>query len=220
MAKRTALQLCQSAYRQAQVGELTAFGSNVEPFNMAVDLLNTVIAELNRKPDMWFVRTSTTLTYSASATNHIYDLTALSIDPRRITRIYRTLVQTGDVQRMNWERFHQAYRRSIPALDAGIPNHFAIFSDELEFDRQHDQDYGLTVEHYADMPKVTTESETLSIPENDEDVVIDGVLAYLKQRLAMPDADSYLSLWLKKLEEIRYNAKQDSGIHFIRPARF
>jgi len=216
----TALQICQRAYRKAMVGQpLTSFGTNQnEPFNFALDLLNDVINEINRQGELWFLLTKTTLTYADTSTNHVYDLGTLTIDPRRIKRIARTLDQQGAVRVMNWAVFNQLYRRN-PLID-GTPVAYSVFNDTLEFNTSHDKDYGLVVEHYKDMPRVTATTDTLLMPERDEDVLEDGVLAYLKQRIAMPDADTAYLVYKDKLNRLVYDSKRNTGTYFVRPARF
>lgn len=216
----TALEICQRAYRKAMVGQpLTTFGTNQnEPYNFALDLLNDVINEINRQGELWFLLTKTTLTYVATNTNHVYDLGALNIDPRRIKRIARTLDQQGRVRPMNWPVFNEMYRRN--ALVNGTPVAYSVFNDTLEFNTSHDKDYGLVIEHYKDMPRVTATTDTLLVPERDEDVLEDGVLALLKQRIAMPDADTTYLLYQKKLDRLVYDSKRNNGNYFVRPARF
>lgn len=215
----TALEICQRAYRKAQVGQLTTFGTNQnEPFNMALDLLNDVIMDINREGELWFLLASTPLTYADNDTNYRYDLGTLLIDPRRIRRIIRTLDRNGPVKAMNWPVFWEQYRRG--EIQEATPAAYSVFGKTLEFDNKHDKDYGLVVEHYKDIPRVTAASDTLPLPERDEDVLEDGILAHLKLKLSMPDGETAYALYTKKISRLVYDTKKNSGNFFVRPARF
>jgi hypothetical protein len=200
--------------------ELTSFGTNQnEPFNMALDLLNDVLQEVNRQGELWFLLSSQVLAYVDSPTNYRYDLTALSIDPRRIKRVSRTVSPKGDVKRINWPVFNERFRGEATIIE-NAPSHYAVFGDVLEFSTQLDKDYGMTIEYYADMPRVTAATDTLLIPERDEDVIEAGVLAYLKTRIAMPDSLTAVALYQQSLARLVYDSKKDDGAYFVRPARF
>lgn len=214
----TALEICKTAYRQAAVGtELTSFStSQAEPFNMALDLLNEVVPDINRQGDLYFTLADTTLAYTSGV--YSYNLGELGIDPRRIQRVFRSAIQPGNVNRINWNRFQDLFRRST--IQENTPSYWAIFGSTLEFNCIQSQDFVIRISHYRDMPKVTAETDTLLMPERDEDVLRAGVIAYLTQRLGRSDAPEQWAIYEKKLKRFSLDVKKDVSASFVRPARF
>lgn len=215
----TALDICASAYRLANLDQtLTSFSTTQEfPYNCALDLLNGVLSEMNRLGSYWFTKTATALPYTEGV--YQYDLGTLAIDPQRIDRVRRTASNyQGDLTQMHWMAFQRHYRSS--SLQTTLPTRFSKYNDTLELNTIPDQDYSLVVYHFKDMPLVTTTTDTLLVPENDEDVVRDGVLAYLYQRMGYPAFDSAYQLWLGKVNKLLGDQKEDAGLPRQMPAAF
>lgn len=215
----TALEICQTAYRKANLGSpLQAFGtSQAHPFNLAIDLINTVIMDINRGGRLYFLRAQVSLPYSASVSS--YNLTTYSVDPRKITQLRRASVSFGKVDPMEWEAFQRLYR-SADTIASGPPSHYAIFNNTLELSHSPDQDYSLELTYTKETSKVTGESDTLDLPENDEDVLHYGILAYLTQDMGRADAQENYAFYQKRLGQFYKDSKGRSDMAIVRPRGF
>jgi hypothetical protein len=215
----TAVELCAAAYRLANLDqELTSFATTQEfPYNNALYFLNAVIQEMNRLGAYWFTETTTNLTYSPGV--YQYNLSALNIDPQKILRVRReSVTQAGELEQWNWRRFQQTYRRS--ALLTTVPSVFSKYGGHLELNCIPDQDYTLKVYHLRDMPKLSATTDTLLIPDADEDVIIDGVHAKLLQAMGRPDWGNYYTQFIEKSRSLLADMKQDMGLPRQMPANF
>lgn len=214
----SALEICQSAYRQMRIGnELSQFSLFEDsPYNLALDLINMVIQDINRLGDLSFLLQETTLSYSVGV--YSYDLKLLAIDPQRIVRVIRTTSQQGELTRQNWEVFQDGFRRST--IQTAAPTVWSRFNARLELNTIPDANYGLVVSHYKDIPKVTLATDTFPVPERDEDVLVAGIMAYLAQRLGRGDTGELWALYEKKLDRFTLDTKKDRSTFFVRPARF
>lgn len=218
MARSDAVTLCASAYRQMNLGSLSSFSTSQNyPFNIALDVLNTVIQEMNRKGSYGWSKTETALTYSAGV--YTYDLSTLAIDPKRIFLIQRTATDyQGSIDKVEWRQFQELYRRS--AILTAMPTYYTVFKETLELNTKPDQDYTIKAYHYKDMPKVTATTDTLLVPETDEDIIIEGVMAFLSGRIGRPDAASLQAAWRLKLNDLLVDVKKDAGLPNQMPANF
>jgi hypothetical protein len=83
-----------------------------------------------------------------------------------------------------------------------------------------DQDYGLVAVHYNDIPLVSGASDLITVPEEDEDVVVKGVLAGILMKMdrsaSVPEYQLFKNLAKGWLVEI----KQDFGLPAVRPRLF
>lgn len=216
MAKRTALQLCQQAYREANMSEaLGTFNTNqCFPYNIAMEALNDVLRELNRMGSFWFMESKTPLVYSIGVFE--YDLAGLGVDPRRITQVRDA--QGAELVQMHERHFNSRYRRG--AVAAGRPSAFAKFASTLQLNVIPDADYGLYVVHYDDISLVQSEGDLLPIPEEDEDIVVKGILASILMKMdrsaSVPEYQLFKSLAKGWLVE----TKQDFGLPSVRPRLF
>lgn len=216
----TALQICANAYRQANQDQtLSSFSTSQEfPYNIAMDLLNEVVAELNRYGDLWFMQTETDLTYGSGV--YAWDLSTINVDPRRVFRVRITANnQYGEIYPVNWRTFEQLYRRAASVTTA-VPTKYAIFNDTLETNTIQDQDYGLKVQHFKDIPPVTATSDTFNIPEADEDVLRQGVYALLIQRVGRPDFATAWQMFQNTAGKMRADVKKSSSLPSVMPAAF
>jgi hypothetical protein len=214
----TALQIAASAYSQAnQDQSLSSFSMTDFPYNIALDLLNTVIQEMNRLGRYWFTESSTVLAYSPGV--YQYGFNSLAIDPKGILRIRKEAPNIGnELTEMNYRTFQQQYRRaSIPTQE---PWHWSKFNGMIVLDTIPDQDYALTVYYLRDMPPVVSETDTLLCQVTDEDVFRDGVYAYLLNRLGRADWSTAYQAFKMKANTLLADMKKDVGMPRQMPAGF
>ncbi len=217
----TAVQICAAAYREANLDQtLSSFSTTQEfPYNIALDLLNKVLSEMNREANYWFTESTQALTYGSGTSS--YSLTSFTpdIDPKRIIRIRREASNYwGELTELNWNLFQQLYRSaSIPNAQ---PTHWAKYGNTIYLNVGQDQDYTMVLYHFKDMPMITATSDTFLVPDADEDVIQDGVYAYLLQRMGRPDFVSAHALWMAKVQELKADMKEDAGIPQQMPANF
>lgn len=214
-----AITICAEAYRQANLDqELTSFSTSQEfPYNNALGILRHVVREMNRLGNYWFTETSTNLSYSAGV--YQYSFSTLGIDPRRITEIRRSAADyLGVLEPLNYKQFQKKYRGS--AIQTTMPSAFSKYGDTLEFNVIPDQDYEIKVFHFNDIPLPTATDSTFPIPEDDEDVLIDGVYAYLLQRMGRPDFMEAYQVFSKKAKDLLADMKQDQGMSHQMPSNF
>ena len=216
----SALDICESAYRQANLDQtLSSFSMTDFPYSIAQDLLNTVIQEMNRKGAYWFTETSADLTYSGGVYQYTFSSVASDLDPKRILRLRKESTNhKQELIQMNWRRFQERYRRD--AVQTGEPLHWAKYGNSLELSTIPDQDYTIKVYYLRDMPLVTATTDTLLCQVGDEDVFREGVYAYLLDRLGRPDAQAKMAAYLNKVGDLLADMKQDSGIALQIPAAF
>lgn len=216
----TALQIVASAYKQANMDQtLSSFSMSDFPYNIAMDLLNTVIQEMNREGRYWFTETSATLTYSAGVYQYAYSSIGSGVDPKSILRIRKEATDhKQELTQMNWRAFQECFRRD--AVQTTEPTHWAKYGTQLELNCIPDQDYTIKVYHLRDMPLVSAVSDTLLCQEADEDVFREGVYAYLLNRLSRPDADKAYQFYWKKVQSLLADMKQDVGMPRQMPAAF
>lgn len=205
----TALQLAASAYKQAnQDQDLTSFSMTDYPYNIAKDLFNTVIQEMNRWGRYWFAETQTALTYSNGV--YQYNCTSLGIDPKGILRIRKEATDHyGELTQMNKRRFQQLFRRST--ISTGEPCYWTKYAGVIELNSIPDQDYSLQIYYLRDLPLITSDSDTLLCQETDEDVFREGAYAYLLQRLGRADWQTVYQMYQSKAMSLLANMKQDDG---------
>lgn len=214
----TALQICANAYRQANMDtELASFSTSQEyPYNIAIDLLNEVVADMNRAGDLWFMETETSLAWGALAGS--YDCTALGIDPKRIKVIRRTDENVGDLKPLPWRKFQRLFRSST--IETNTPYYWSQYAGVIYINCYADLDYGLTVSHLKDFEPVDATSDTFTWPQVDEDVIRAGVYAYLLQRLGRGDFEQAYQIYKMKMDALKIDTKTDRSIPRVMPAAF
>lgn len=211
-----ALQICASAYKQLNLDQvLVSFNMSEFPYNCALDLINTVIQEMNRKGRYWFAETSTGLTYTPGI--YQYNLTSLNIDPKAIIRV-RTEASgfQDELKQVNWKTFQRHYRSGT--IQAGRPSHWSKFGNILELSTIPDQNYLIRIYHFQDIPLMTASTSVPIVPEKDEDILREGVMAYLAKIIGRPDTTTLYTLYATKVEALLADMKEDAGMPTQMPA--
>jgi hypothetical protein len=187
------------------------------PYNIAKDLFNTVIQEMNRWGRYWFAETRASLAYATGT--YQYNCNTLKIDPKGILRIRKeTEDHYGELTQLNWRRFQQLFRRS--EISTAEPCFWAKYGGVIEFNAKPDQDYNLTVYYLRDLPLIATDTDILLCQETDEDVFREGVYAYLLQRLGRGDWQQAYQLYQEKARNLLADMNQDDGQPTQMPAVF
>jgi hypothetical protein len=212
-----AILIVAAAFRQANLDQtLISFNPSQEfPYNCGQDLINTVLQEMNRLANFGFTQTRTGLPYGVGV--YQYALTNSFIDPKRIIAVRKELTRQS-LKPMNWSQFQKRFR-SAP-IATGEPIAWAKFGNTLELSHIPDKDYTLSVQHYTDMPLITSGTQTLLLAESDEDVIRDGVYAYLLQRMGRDDFSTAYQLYRDKLTLLIQNQKADASLAQQMPAAF
>lgn len=214
----TAVEIVAKAYRNHNLDSVTSFSTSLEfPYNIALDLINDVISEMNRAGSYWFTETSTALTYSSGV--YQYSFATLEIDPKRVIRIRKELADHwGDLKQYNWYDFQRWYRTAtIPTAE---PTAFSKFGYSLELNVKPDQDYTLKVYHYKDMPLIETTTDTFLVPERDEDVLYYCCYQLLGYRTGRWTLEEALRAMRIKINPLLADMKQDAGMPLQMPAAF
>lgn len=207
---QTALAIASEAYRTASMDQpLEGFTPSADfPYNIALELLNKVLAEINRKGPLWFMAERTPLPYQSGPG---YDLTALGVDQRRIVSLNRTANNQGALlKQLEWNGFYRQYRTQQQAF--GQPVAWAKFNGVLELNCAPDRDYALELTHYKPLPRVAVPDEVLPIPDHHIDVVVQGVYAYLLDRLGRQDATMAMTEYREGINEMLADVKSDAGL--------
>jgi len=214
----SALAIVAEAYRHHNLDTITEFNATLEfPYNLAKDILNQVIREMNRLGNYWFTETKTTLTYTGGV--YQYSFNTLAIDPKRLVRIRKEASnQWGELTEYNWRHFQRLFRSS--AMTTGTPSAFSKFGDVLELNCIPNQNYSLVAYHFKDMPLVSLPTDTFLIPERDEDVLVDCVHQILGFKLGRWDLGTALQACRLKIQPLLVDTKQDAGMPTQMPAAF
>jgi len=215
----SAIQIMAQVYRQLNLTEPTSFASGQEfPLNIALDVLNKVIREMNRLGNLWFMETTTKLHYTANVGT--YNLPgAYAVDPHRIRYIRKEdPLHVGELREYNKRDFLRLFRsRSVPT---GEPSAFTKYGGILELDVIPQQDYQITVYHFCDMPLVKNPTDTFLIPERDEDILIENCAHLLSARIGKCDAMTALQLIRLNTQPFLIQMKSDAGKAYQMPALF
>lgn len=216
----TAVQIIAQAYRQHNLTEPSSFSTSQEfPLNIAIDVLNKVVREMNRMGNLWFTETATVLTYGAGV--YTYDLSSGSylIDPRRIRFIRKEASNhQGELIQYNERDFLFKFRGST--IQTAEPTAWKKYANTLELDNKPDQDYTITVYHYKDLPAVTATSDTFLVPERDEDILIENCVEWLAYRIGKQDKQTALLNIRANTNPFLVQAKTDSGMPKQMPRAF
>lgn len=214
----TALQIVTEAYRHQNLDEVTSFSTSQEyPYNIAKDIINQVIREMNRLGSYWFTETKTALAYSGGV--YQYSFNTLAVDPKKVIRIRREATNyIGDLKQYNWYHFQRLFRSA--AVTTAQPEGFSKFGDSLELSTIPGQDYSIYVYHFKDMPLITATSDTFLVPERDEDVLIDACYQLLGYKMGRWGLEAALQAIALKVSPLLADMKQDAGIPLQMPAAF
>lgn len=213
-----ALQILQAAYRANNFLEPSSFSTSQEfPLNIALDVLNQVIGEMNRLGNLEFTKTKTALTYSVGT--YTYDLSDLSIDQRRIHYIRReALGYEGELTAYEYRHFQSRYR--CGSLQTTTPVAWSKFSDTLELSSIPDQNYSLFVYHWKDLPEITATTDTFLIPIPDEDILKHNCEMYLGYKTGRWDYSYAVQAIKAKTAPFLVSTKNDSAVPQQMPAVF
>lgn len=218
----TAVALASNVYRQANMDQaLTSFStSQTFPYNIALDLLNEAIDELNEKGRYRFMMTSTALSYPPpDVSGSAYSLSTVGVDSEGLVKIERTATNFyGEICSMNLDAFRKLYRRQ--AIQSGIPTVWTDYGDVLELNTAPDQDYSLVAFHYPIITRMTATSDTIAVPERHEHIIQDLMLAYLAQRLGRPDYQDLYVIAINKADKMLVNTQRLRSRPTRMPAAF
>lgn len=214
----TALAICQKAYKRQKLNNLTGFSdTNPFPYNLALDLLNEVIRSMNRLGSFYFMETKTALPYSPATST--YDLSALSIDPRRIDYVRAEATDKwGTIKQYSLSDFQRLFQSST--IQTTKPTGFTKHNTTLYLNTIPDADYSLYVYHYQDMPLITTEETVLRVPERDEDVVIEAIYQFLGFNMKRWDYATAFNVLTTKVNPLLVSLNRDAGMPRQMPAAF
>lgn len=216
----TALQIVAQAYRQHNLTEPTSFASGQEfPLNIALDVLNKVIREMNRLGNLFFMESTIQLLFSVGVNTYDLSTSSYLVDPKRIRYIRKELANhQQELTEYNKRDFLFRYRRS--ALQTVEPTAFTKYGNVLELDTIPDQDYQITVYHFKEMPLVVNTTDTFLIPERDEDVLIDACANWLAAKIGKMDDGSAMQLIRASITPFLVQIKSDAGMAKQMPAAF
>jgi hypothetical protein len=211
----TALEICAAACKQANLDKpLTSLSEGQEfPYGIAKQLLNSVIQEINRKTNFSFAHASQTITVTTSQ----YNIELLGIDPKKIVQ----LVNTATGQALTQLSFKKLKLQANPAslLQTG-PTHWAKQHTLLWFNTTPSTPQLLRIDYYKELALVVLDTDGTDFADFDSDILIEGVLAYLLQRLGRDDFQVVYQLYQEKLRTLLINQKQDAGLAMQMPANF
>jgi len=188
---------------------LASFDVNAEfPYNCARDLLNKVIGDINHAGPVWFMETKTQLDYNYGPA---FNLMEYGVDPRRILYLRRTANGAPSrLMQLHSENFERQYRGQNQPL--GIPAYWAKFNATLELNCIPDKDYALELTHYKPIPLVVNATDELPIPDTHKDVLVDGVEAYLLQKIGRQDTGDAFAVFKDRMSGMLVQLKADSGL--------
>ncbi len=214
----TALDICARAYKRANLEQpLASFFMQDFPFNLALDLINLVIQEMNSMGHYWFTETYSSLMYSPGVNE--WNFSSFQSDPKGILRIRKELAGfKGELTEVNYRYFQQNYR--INDVVTGEPRYWAKYGNSFVLDTIPDKDYNLVVYHLRDMPLIVENVDTLLCQETDEHVFQEGVYAYLLNSLQRPDWDAAYANFQRKANNLLADMNQDQGLARQWPAAF
>lgn len=183
----TALELMQRVYRRAQMNTLGSFSTTQNfPQNIALDVLQRSVEDLNSRGRYEFMLTSVNLTYGAGVYTYTMSSVNSNLSGEAITKI--ELTASGhqmELDSMEVQQFRRWYRRG--ALQTTKPTAWTDYGDTLELSTIPDQDYTIKVWFYDLIDKPTATTDVLDIPSRYEFVLDDIAYAYLLEALGRED---------------------------------
>lgn len=218
MPTTTAVQIIQSAYRQANEEAPSSFSTSQNwPQAICLDLLNGVIAEMNRMGSYWFTEASQALPYGSGV--YAYNLETLNIDPRMIKEVRREANNyIGVLTQVEASQFRRHYRGA--AVLTATPSVWTKYGYTLELDCIPSQDFTLKAYYWRELPLISATTDTLLSDSSYDDVYIVGVMAYLKKRMGKPDWQTDYQEYIEKIKQLLSATTADSGLAAQMPARF
>lgn len=215
----TALDICAAAYRRANLDQpLSSWFQQDFPFNVARDIMNLVIQEMNSKGHYWFTETYSSLMYTPGVNE--WSFTSFQSDPKGILRIRKELPgYKGELIESNFRNFQQRWRVDS-TIASGEPRYWSKFGNSFQLDTIPDKDYNLVVYHLRDMPDIVENVDALLCQDADNHVFQEGCYAYLLKTLQRPDWDSAYAAYISKVNNILAEMNKDVGIPRQMPAMF
>lgn len=216
----TALELMQRVFRRAQMNALTSFSSTQNfPGNIALDVLQRSIDDLNSRGRYEFMLTSVNLTYGAGV--YVYTMSSVNanLSSEGITKI--ELTATGhekELKSMEVQQFRQLYRRGV--LQTTKPAAWTDYGDTLELSTIPDQDYTIKVWFYDLISRPTATTDVLDIPQRYEHVLDDFAYAYLLEAHGREDAITKYQLADKQAARFVANTQKKRSRPTVMPGAF
>lgn len=215
----TALDIASTAYRRANLDQpLSSWFQQDFPFNVARDLMNLVIQEMNSLGRYWFTETYSSLMYTPGVNE--WNFSSFQSDPKGILRIRKEANgYKGELTEVNYRYFQERFRRD-DVLITGEPRYWAKYANSFVLDTIPDQNYNLVVYHLRDMPEIVENVDTLLCQDADNHVFQEGVYAYLLKTLQRPDWDAAYATYIAKVNNLLADTKKDLGLPRQMPAAF
>lgn len=216
----TALELMQRVFRRAQMQTLGAFGTSQQfPKNIALDMLQRAVEDLNSRGRYEFMLTSVNLTYSAGVYTYTMSSVNSNLSGEAITKIETTLLgQEAELESMEVQQFRRYYRRG--EIETTKPVAWTDYGDTLEFSTKPDQDYTIKVWFYDLISKPTAAADVLDIPSRYEFVLDDMAYAYLLEAIGREDHLVKYQMADKQANTFVANAQRKRSRPVVMPASF
>jgi hypothetical protein len=217
----TALEVCQSAYRQLNLDQvLVSFStSQAFPYSVALDILQQTIRKLNRLNIHQHMVITQYVPASGRGVFSIYEFSPV-LNPRSISKIRLEApgTQHSELTLLPYEDFLALY--SDHESKTGKPKAWTYFGANWATDVINDADYGLVVYYQQQLPVPMSEGEILAWPDADMDILIDGVVAHLSLKIQRDDGASLLGLWQQSVTKYFSNQYKNRGLPLQMPRRF
>lgn len=216
----TALELMQRVFRRAQMSTLSSFSTSQNfPNNIALDVLQRAVEELNSRGRYEFMLTSAALSYSVGVYSYTISNVSADLDGEGITKIELTANNhQGELTSMEVQQFRNLYRRS--SLLTTKPVAWTDYGDTLELNCIPDQDYSMRVWYYATITKPAATTDVLDVPTRYEGVLEDMAYAYLLEALGREDAMAKYQMADRQANKFVANTQKKRSRANIMPRAF
>lgn len=214
----TAFNIVKKAYRGLNLIEPVTLSDFYFPQNIAVDIINEVISNVNRFGRFWFTETRTPLVYTSGV--YQYNLPSLGIAPNRINYVRAESFTNGafELERVSDYTFRKLYRSS--SIVTGMPTAYMIFNSTFELSAIPNTDYSIAIYHNIDIPRITTTSDSFPIPDVSDDVLIECCDAILGQKIGKYTNSEALSKINALFAPFLVKEKTDTALPSSRPPAF
>jgi hypothetical protein len=216
----TALAFMQRVFRRAQMNPFTSFATSQSfPANIALDVLQRAVEELNSRGRYEFMLTSVDLAYSVGVYEYTMSTVAADLNGEGITKIELTESNfETELISMEVQQFRNIYRRS--AILTVKPVAWTDYGDTLELNSIPNQDYGIKVWYYALISKPTLVTDDIDVPERYEGVLEDMAYAYLLEALGREDFSLKYQLADKQANKFVANTSKKRSRANVMPRAF
>jgi len=212
----TALQIAAAAYNDARMDQtLTSFSMTEWPYSIALDVINSAIADMNRAGSYSFAESNQALTYSPGLSTYNLNTVASSvIEPRRIMRVRRELASNaGELSEYNFRDFQKRFL-SVTQPTAQ-PTAWGKYGQTLYLNTIPDKDYTLTIYYYQQIQPIvigSNDNQATIIPSYHEDVLRDLTKAILLKEVERGDFANQYTLAIKKVQALVARSNEDGGL--------